>query len=344
MDLQQLQLLIENKTYLEDFKKERVIFRKYPDKGLMIIKRKYGLPYSDDEDKLWLNYCRGLVIDYINHDIVFIPPAKSKEILTSDEFNDVINGSYSDLVDGTMINLFYHKNEWIPSTRSNIGCDNKWTQDMNFKDMFDECSKDLDYGILNKEYTYSFVMRHKKNRQTSPVDTNELILIEVYHKLVKLDILPENRGYKLVSDWTPPTLKKGYSGFKDGLRYKWLTNEHKFIGMIQPNTNNPCLNYLTLRNSGHLTSYLKMFPEKRFEFEKYRKQLHGIIQLIYRYYCNVYIHKELNKQSIPFTLRPLLYEIHGHYLKDKQGISWTHIKQYIYNLDPKRLQFVINNL
>ena len=176
------------------------------------------------------------------------------------------------------------------------------------------------------------------------MDTNELILIEVYHRLQKLDTLPENHGYKLVSDWTPPVLKKGYSGYKDGIRYKWLTNEHKFIEMIKPNTNNPCLNYLTLRNSGHLTSYLKMFPEKRFEYEVYRKKVHEITQLVYQYYCNVFIHKELNKQDIPFTIRPLLYDIHGQYLKDKQGISWSRVKQYIYDLEPKRLQFVINKL
>ena len=80
----ELQQLIETGTYLDDFKKEKVIFRKFPKQGLMIIKRRYGLPYS--EDHIWLNYCRGLVIDYINHKIVFIPPIKSKEILPCSNF------------------------------------------------------------------------------------------------------------------------------------------------------------------------------------------------------------------------------------------------------------------
>jgi len=340
----ELQQFIEAGDYLDDFRKEGVIFRKYPKKGLMIIKRRYGLPYSDDTDKSWLNYCRGLIIDYNNHKIVLIPPIKSKDILTQNEFNDIFNESYNNLVDGTMINLFHHENEWLTSTRSNIGCNNKWTQDMTFKDMFDECSKNLDYDTLNKDYTYSFVMRHKKNRITSPVDSNELILIEVYYRLQKLDTLPENNGYTIIQDWIPPILRKGYSGYKDGIRYKWLTTEHQFIEMIKPNTNNACLNYLTLRNSGHLTSYLKLFPEKRFEFEKYRTKVHTITQLIYQYYCKVFIHKELTKQDIPFALRPVLYAIHGHYLEDKQGISWSYVKQYTYDLEPKRLQYMINKL
>ena len=59
MDIQQL---IKTDNYIDEFKKEKVIFRKYTDKGLMIIKRKYGLSYS--EDKPWLNQCRRLVIVY----------------------------------------------------------------------------------------------------------------------------------------------------------------------------------------------------------------------------------------------------------------------------------------
>ena len=78
MDLEQL---IKSGDYIDEFKKLKIIYRKYPELNLMIIKRKYGSPYS--EDTPWLNYCRGLVIDYVNHKIVFCPPIKSKEIRTT---------------------------------------------------------------------------------------------------------------------------------------------------------------------------------------------------------------------------------------------------------------------
>ena len=329
-------------NYIDEFKKEHVIFRKYPDKKLMIVKRKYGLDYS--EDKPWLNYCRGLIINYDEHKIVFIPPIKSDEILTRDMFLDQVNESY-ELVDGTMINLFYFNGTWLTSTRSNIGCTNKWTHDMNFQEMFQDCSQNLKYESLNTEYTYSFVMRHIKNRLTSIVDKNELVLVEVYHGLCKLDELPENDGYKLIQKVDNIVgLQKGITGYKDGNRYRWLTTEHKFIEMIKPNTNNPCLNYLTLRNSGYLTNYLKIFPEYRFKYKEYRNKVHSITQLLHQYYVAVFVKKEVDKSDIPFALKPLIYEIHGHYLKDKQSISWKHVKNYIYELEPKRLQFVINKL
>jgi len=343
MDIQQF---IESSNYIDEFKKEKVIFRKYKDLGLMIIKRKYGLPYS--EDKPWLNYCRGLIIDYNKNKVVFIPPIKSKEILTKDAFLEMVDGSYG-LVDGTMINLFNFEGKWLTSTRSNIGCTNKWSQDMNFHEMFQECSQNLHYDSLNPEYTYSFIMRHTKNRFTSVIDKNELVLVEVYHHLTRVDDLPKDDppkdGYRFIHKADNVTgLQKGLTGYKDGIRYKWLTSEHKFIEMINPNTNNPCLNYLTLRGSGHLTNYLKIFPEYRFQYEEYRKKVQGITQLLHQYYISVFIQKEVDKKDIPFALRPLIYEIHGLYLKNKQGISWQTVKQYIYELPPKRLQYVINNL
>jgi len=58
----------------------------------------------------------------------------------------------------------------------------------------------------------------------------------------------------------------------------------------------------------------------------------------------MFIHKNFDKHELPFAFKPLLYEVHGIYLKTKQGISYQTVKQYIYELEPKRLQFVINNL
>jgi len=359
MDIQEL---VETGNYINEFKKEKVIFRKYPDKKLMIVKRKYGLDYS--VDKPWLNYCRGLIIDYEHNKVVFIPPIKSKEILTKESFVERVDETY-ELADGTMINLFYFNGSWLTSTRSNIGCTNKWTQDIDFQQMFQECSQNLKYDTLNQEYTYSFVMRHKKNRITSIIDTNELVLVEIRVSYIyisgivdcylckldnDLDELPTNEGYRLLrkvevtSNRETTVLQKGLTGYYEGQRYKWLTTEHKFIEMIKPNTNNPCLNYLVLRNSGHLTNYLKLFPEYRFHYDEYRKKVHSITQLLHQYYIAVFVKKEVDKKDIPFALKPLIYELHGLYLKDKQAISWQIVKNYIYELEPKRLQFVFNHL
>ena len=333
-----LQNWLNTSDYISEFKRNQVFFRKYKDKGLLIAKRKYGSPYS--EDTFWLNYCRGLVIDTETNQAIMIPPVKSKEVQNIHELPE----RSTNLVDGTMINVFFYKNEWLISSRSNIGCTNKWSTDMTFMDMFQECSKNLDMNELNKENTYSFVMRHKKQRLTTPVTDNCLVLVEVYHKFERVNELPTNKGYICIQDWIPDKISKGKTGFYNHIRYKWLTSEHKFIQMIQPNTTNPCLNYLIIRNSGYLTNYLQLFPEKRFEFDKYRKKLHLFTELLYKYYVSVFIKKTNEKTDIPFSLKPFLYELHKIYLTKKQGISWSTVKQYIYELEPKRIQFAFNNL
>ena len=48
-----------------------------------------------------------------------------------------------------------------------------------FRQMFDECNN-LDFDTLDKNMSYSFVMKHTENRNVSPVYENELILVEVY--------------------------------------------------------------------------------------------------------------------------------------------------------------------
>ena len=86
------------------------------------------------------------------------------------------------LIDGTMINLFYHQNEWIISTRSSIGGYNKWNQ-TNFKVLFEESSQGLlNYNELDKGISYSFVLLNKKNRNVSAVKTNTILLVDAFDR------------------------------------------------------------------------------------------------------------------------------------------------------------------
>lgn len=335
--------LIESGHYLDEFNKEHVSYRKYPDKNLMIVKRKYNSKYS--KDKPWLNYCRGLVIDYKLHKIVFIPPVKSKEILQYEKYTEQFDTSTL-LMDGTMINLFWYNECWNISTRGNIGCTNKWDKHNSFKELFKECSVNLDINSLNNEYTYSFVMRHKKNKIILPILTNELILVEVYHNLEKLEILPENEGYKQINiiNQTKDSFIKGYTTFKEGIRYKWISNEYKYVQTIVPTTNNELLNYLIIRKNNNISNYLRYFPEKKFKYKQFQEKLYNLTNIIYEYYKNVFIYKTYEKNDIPFKLRPSVYELHKLYLQGKEAISFNIMKDYMSTIEPKRIRFMFSIL
>jgi hypothetical protein len=291
--------------------------------------------------------------------VVFCPPVKSREIKNFDDIGTMTFDSISELVDGTMVNLFYFNGGWLMSTRSNIGCKNQWQSDISFKDMFDECSPNFDFSVLNKDFTYSFVMRHKKNRIIIPVENNELYLVEMrkdnnisdltaseYYKTNKL-LNKENLQKDINwnhSIFNVKYLYKGYNFIQGSTRYKWLTDGSKFIESIKPNTNNHLLNYLQLRKSGHLTNYLKYFPENRHIYDDFRKKVHELTKQLQHYYRNTFIYKNIDKSDVPYVLKPFVHELHGIYLREQRGISWEDVKMFVYNLEPKRICFALNNI
>jgi len=92
-------------------------------------------------------------------------------------------------VEGTMINLFFHNNEWVIATKNSVGGNNSFyiighTRQMSFRTMFDECcqSNNIVLDNLNTRYIYSFVMQHTNNRIINKFDNNQLYLIAVYAK------------------------------------------------------------------------------------------------------------------------------------------------------------------
>ena len=150
----ELQIFIDNNdNYFELFKKNNLKIKNF--KNLIIVKQNYGdniNEYSDQD--YWKMYCRGCVINTKTNKLICIPPVKSIEI-EKKELDKYLNDKHSDneeiqeLIDGTMINLFYYNNDWIISTRSDIGGYNKWNN-KSFKDMFKEC-QEIEYNDLNKD-------------------------------------------------------------------------------------------------------------------------------------------------------------------------------------------------
>ena len=156
-------------NYISEFR--QLGFKVNSFKRLKIVSYRYDNPPSSGS---WEMFCKGAVIDE-NGKIICLSPIKSQTYENSDEGNT----TYESLIDGTMINLFYHNEEWLISTRSEIGGYNKWDTKKSFRQMFDECSN-IDYDILDKTMSYSFVMKHIENRNVTPIKENELILVEVY--------------------------------------------------------------------------------------------------------------------------------------------------------------------
>ena len=346
MELQSF--ISENKDYIDLFKKEGLKVVKYKD--LLLVKNYYDKPLSfNDESDYWKMYCRGAIIDRNEHKVVCLPPVKSTEIKNiTDEFT-LAGGEIQHLLDGTMINLFY-RDEWLLSTRGEIGGRNKWINNKSFKDMFNEC--DLDTDLLDRECSYSFVMKHKDNRNVSTVSFNELFLVETYRyldgkieRVTSTDYphLSKINNISLVEMGDMDDYKfKGYTIKEDNRRYKISNPKFERVKDLKPNMNNELLNYIELRKNGNLKEYLKYFPEHSNLFEEYRNKIHILSNELYNVYKNCFIFKNIEKKDIPYHLKPFVNDIHKRYLKDKEPTTWQDIKDYIHNLNSKRLVFALN--
>ena len=345
-------------NYISEFK--NLGFKINSFKKLKIISYPYNQKpnYNQNNNNLWQLYCRGAVINS-DHKIICLPPIHS--INTNDQNQEFDNQNiiYEHLIDGTMINLFYNNDEWIISTRSEIGGYNKWNNQKSFRQMFDECSQ-LDYDNLDKSMSYSFVMRHTENRNISPIHQNELFLVEVYdyknntiRKLSKSEY-PDNiysidQSYEnkeeFMKMYEGPVINYFIKGFiikSDSLCYKWINPYFTEVKNLKINMNNHLLNYIELRRNGNLKKYLRYFPEHQHLFNNYKEKIHSLSNDLYTTYKNVFIHKTTNKNDIPYHLKPMIYQIHKNYLTNKNPTTWTDIKDYIHTIPSKKLTFSLN--
>jgi len=152
-------------------------------------------------DDTYSGYFRSIVCDPNTHHILSYAPAKA---LTATQFRekypDFENMFVSEVVEGTMINLFYSTvaGSWEIATRGSIG-GNYWFQrtqydgesvkQKTFREMFLEalhCEANtpladvpgLDY--LDKRYSYSFVLQHPENHMVYTIRSPSATLVAIY--------------------------------------------------------------------------------------------------------------------------------------------------------------------
>ena len=374
MELQKY--ISENNDYLNQFKEHKLYVRKYSNYGLCIVKGYYNKEY-DYENHPWIKYCRGAVIDIKNNNVLCVPPEKALEKnllnvespsflnvpdnMTFRNIDDIINQfdenlNYEPLFDGTMINMFYHNDEWMISTRSNIGAKNMGWKGK-FLKMFLEVNGDEWFNNLNKQYCYSFVLHHINNRNVSPIQENTIFLIEnheIKDGIIKKKPLDEIENIQNMFQLTKDML----SGYKSNLifsikgftikggdkRINWINPNFEYVKSLKMNHNDKYLNYISLKQKRLLSQYLLYFPEDRFTFDEYRDEFNKIKMLLYSRYVSRFIKKEIENKDIEYPLKPLVYELHEHYKQSGEKINMKIVSDYMHKLDGKKIMFIRNYL
>ena len=329
--------------------------------GLTILRYNREHPACNFQDP-FTRFCRGLIIDR-EHNIVCLPPGKHIpfEALQYDAFENL---HVEDFIDGTMINMFYYGEKWHIATRSKIGANGTWFSKKKFSDMFEEAQGNLDFSKFETNYTYTFVLRHPENRIVTQYESADLVLVQVRNmsnlmventEIVKRAL--RERGVEVTipvkyhftdldhlntylgqMSWQQQGVVIKYGSFRSKLR----NQKYKYVKQMRSNNPKMQFCYLELMQNKMIKEYLQYFPEFKVEFNFYWLQVSNMIRLLHQTYMNYRVKKLISIDSVPYELRPLVYELHGHHLKSGIKITPDFVKSYFQALPIKKIIFVLN--
>lgn len=371
-----------NNDYIQQFKKLNLIVKKYSHINLIIVKYKKNFNY-DFINFPWIKYCKGAIINTKNNKIICLPPLISTTIENDIPFiTNLMLGPHNDeiyqtLIDGTMINVFFHNNEWFISTRSFIGAKNKFSNDISFKSMWDECFNQ--YDELNKNHSYSFVLQHINNRNITSHTQNKVTLVEEYSyennsdydplfmapagvspknnvNINNINLNNHNYSFDVIKSLNKNDIQnlnnifaipnnfqnKGYTIKYNNVRYNYINQYFNIASQLKGNFNNKLHLFLSLKNKNKDFEYLQFFPEDKQIFIEYKNKIQFIINDIYNKYVNMFIYKNITIKDIPYQIKPIVHNIHKNYLNTQNNTSFNYVKKYFYNLPHKKIMFIYN--
>lgn len=315
---------------------------------------KYNKQYLSNDLVKSSGLFRSVIIDDNDKIVVFSPPKSINPTLFQETYQNVENCIAEEFIEGTMINMFYHKGEWEIATKSSVGGKTYYfKQDNNedsekkntFRQMFLECCNNIDFDFdkcLNKDYCYSFVFQHPNNRIVVPIKTSKIYLIKVY-KIHNYEIIEEdkNEHYKKYLEKSGLILPNrfnfnSYEEIKE--KYASMNTPYEILGIMiysingdrtkfrNPNYedvkklrgNQPKLQYqyLCLRQSGQTSEFLKYYPEYKSKFYQFREQLHRFTNALYKNYISCYIKKEQPLNKFNYEYRNCMFVLHQKYLSE----------------------------
>lgn len=305
------------------------------------------LKYDKDKTDLTDNLnkkLRGIILEKDTNNIICysLDKFEDKTNLLEDNITD---WTIEEAIDGTQIRLYYYNSEWISTTARRITSQkSKWNYVKSFYELFKDVEESIDYNILNKDYTYTFILKHIENRIVSNINKNELIHIHTRNNktLEEIDIdinITKPKTYDFFSyDDFKRDLElldfetKGYVVKMNNKRYMFHTKDYERVKELKGNHLNINYNYLNLIKNNNLELFLQYFPEYRIKFNNVHKDLLNLAGIIHDLYIKKNVKKEITLQEINKLYRKILYDIHGEYIENRIIVTKHVVFDFIYKL------------
>jgi hypothetical protein len=333
-------------------------------------------------------YTSGLFRSVIHNEdkILSFSPPKSIEFELFKQQTNITNVDIEEYVEGTMINMFWNETEWIISTKNKIGAktyyftNNLQSPTQTFHDLFYDFVNSYDdffdyFNNLPKNYSYTFVLQHIKNRIVTPFIYNKLYLVSIYEtnefcvNRVPLtdelkNNLPQYLSYPLKYEcktWDDITILVNYlfnsykSFFKVGLFFTDRTRNirskirniyYEEIKKLRGNQPKLKYTYLQLRLNKNIKKYLNYYPEHKMMFDMYRDEITQFIKNLYVNYVKCYIKKENKLKKFDFEYRKFMYDLHQLYLNElkcnNKKINYYIVYNFFNKQHPSVIMFSLN--
>jgi hypothetical protein len=279
----------------------------------------------------------------------------------------------SEYIEGTVLRAFYDGTNWRLSTNGAMNAyESYWISTKSFGELFDSCLSRI-YGnntsfyssrlveSLDTDCTYQFILTDPSvhlqksgksfiyhigtfsNRTMRYVDHTVERNIPV-PKTVTFDSFTE-----LVQKLKSNDTANGYVFYPSNSldtqqpRYKILSENYVKRRKLIGNTPNMYLRYLECKAEGTDAELLKEFPALRFYSSWVDKCLSTIAKRIHLSYVEKFIIKN-KSASVNFYYRPIIYELHGNFMKTQEKVTYQVVYKLLTSSHPKRINFILNGL
>jgi len=364
---------------------------KYNDKEYHLIK--YDKNNLNKNNVLTTGRFRSVIAR--NGKVLSFAPPKSME--TSHFIETYNKCCYAEeFVEGTMINVFYDnaddddddeydEKNWVITTKSNIGAKNSFftnghvNEEDTFQHMFlDACKHaNLDYKSLPRQYQYSFVLQHPKNRIVLDIKEPTLYLINVnyirrdnnlvtrmslFNELDKTKVkIPTRYEFEDLSEFVKEWKSKDHDyttmGIviycndrniycNDGNRTKIRNPNYEYVKALRGNQPKLEYRFIELWQEKRVQEYLSYFPEYNLLFDTYWSKLSKFMDATFNNYVACYMLKRQALKEYTFEYRNHMYALHTMYkeqLRSKNSVVTIPITvEYFRALPAAKLMFSLN--
>ena len=331
--------------------------------------------------------CRSVIINSKNNVVGFSPPKSISSEQFIQKYNENTPGVvFEQFVEGTMINVFWDDSigldgGWEIATRNTVGATSsfyKRKQSKTFRDMFLEASNEnnMCFNLLDKKYSYSFVVQHPGNRIVVPFKKPQLYLVAVYsinddNNVITVDA-HDSQQFKEFFSTTSVKFPQYYTfhTYSDLIENcASMNTRYDVVGVVLHNKltgerskirnpvyeqvrnlrgNQPKLQYqyLSLRKEGRVGEFLKFYPESKKEFSGFRDQVHLFTDTLFSNYVSCYIKKERPLKEFSDQYRTHMFNLHQKFINElrekKHFVTNTVVQKYVNELHPSLLMYCLN--